>query len=225
MHSESKKNIIWTGAGILLIVTVGIISASVFGNPSSEENLALLSITAPPITEGDWILGNQNATVTLIEYGDFQCPACAHYHPIVKRIIAEYGDRIQFAFRNFPLTEIHDNAMLAAQAAEAAGAQDRYWSMHDLLFETQKEWGLLPFGIGVENHFINLIKEGGGNETAFKEALHSEAIKNKVESDRNAAILIQVKNTPTFFVNLKRIKNPKSYEEFKAEIEKALATE
>jgi len=91
----------------------------------------------PPVSEADHSAGPDDAPVTLVEYGDYECPYCGMAHPIVKRAQRELGSQLRFVFRNFPLAEAHPHARLAAQAAEAAGAQGKFWEMHDMLFEHQ----------------------------------------------------------------------------------------
>src|SRR4030081_2780636 len=91
----------------------------------------------PPVSAEDHAAGPDDAAVTLVEYGDYECPYCGMAHPIVKRAQQELGNRLRFVFRNFPLAEAHPHARLAAQAAEAAAAQGKFWEMHDMLFENQ----------------------------------------------------------------------------------------
>ena len=91
----------------------------------------------PPVSGRDHIAGPDDAPVTLVEYGDYECPYCGMAHPIVQKAQRELGKQLRFVFRNFPLAEAHPHARLAAQAAEAAGGQGRFWEMHDMLFEQQ----------------------------------------------------------------------------------------
>src|ERR671917_1347748 len=93
---------------------------------------------AVPVGERDHVRGPASAEVTLVEYGDFECPYTRRAHPVARRLGQEFGDRLLFVFRNFPLTRIHPHAQAAAEAAEAASAQGRYWEMHDLLFDNQR---------------------------------------------------------------------------------------
>src|ERR1700733_13665129 len=95
-----------------------------------------------PVTSRDHIQGDAHAPITLVEYGDYQCPHCAHAHPIVKRVQKHFGKRLRFVFRNFPLNEIHPQAEIAAESAEFAATQSRFWEMHDAIFENQQELGL-----------------------------------------------------------------------------------
>ncbi len=94
---------------------------------------------AVEVTKRDHALGPANAPITLVEYGDYECPDCGNAYPVIKRLIAEMGPRLRFVFRNFPLYSVHPHASVAAQAAEAAAAQGRFWEMHDLLYEHQKD--------------------------------------------------------------------------------------
>ncbi|MFL5464046.1 MAG: DsbA family protein, partial [Gemmatimonadaceae bacterium] len=89
------------------------------------------------MTDRDHAIGPASAAITLVEYGDFECPHCRRAHPIVQKVRRHMGDRLRFVFRNFPLSEAHPHAQHAAEAAEAAGAQGRFWEMHDLLFHNQ----------------------------------------------------------------------------------------
>jgi protein-disulfide isomerase len=152
-----------------------------------------MSILTIPINAGDHHQGNINAVITLVEYGDFQCPNCRRAYPLVKRLLKEKGDELNFVFRNFPLTSIHPLAFSAAVSAEAAGKQGKFWEMHDLIFENQHK---------ITAHFIMLLAEGIGlNITQFEQDLQSEEIRTKIEKDFNSGILSGAKKTPSFFLN------------------------
>src|SRR3989344_7541669 len=92
------------------------------------------------VTDKDWVRGKMDAPITVVEYGDFQCPACGAYYPVLKKLEGEFHDSLRVVYREFPLTTIHANAWGAAVAAEAAGKQGKFWEMHDALFEDQKVW-------------------------------------------------------------------------------------
>src|SRR6188474_1329981 len=94
-----------------------------------------------PVGAGDHVLGSENAPITLLEYGDFECPFCGRAYPIVKQVQEHFRDRLRFVFRNFPLGELHPHAAMAAQTAEFAAANDKFWPMHNLLFENQIRFG------------------------------------------------------------------------------------
>src|SRR5258706_15206593 len=100
-----------------------------------------MSVLKVPVNRNDHILGDDDAPVTLVEYGDYQCPHCGVAHPIVKALIRNYGDQLRFVYRHFPLTQDHPYAEPAAETAELAGAHRRFWQKHDLLFENnQRPW-------------------------------------------------------------------------------------
>ena len=171
-------------------------------------------------TAADHTKGAANAKVTLIEYGDFQCPACGYFHPIVEQVMARYGDRISFTFRNFPLEQLHKNAMAASQAAEAAGAQGKYWEMYDKLYDTQKAWSDLD---DATETFAGYAKDLGLDVEKFKSELTSKKYESKVRADYQGGVTLGVNSTPSFYLNGTKIQsNPQSYGGFQALIDSAL---
>jgi protein-disulfide isomerase len=140
---QANKTTIWFIVIFIVVVTAGVIIAGVYSSGKSADNSTFVSTTAPGITSSDWTEGNPNAKVTLVEYGDFECPACGEYFPLVQQIVASYSSTILFVFRNYPLYTIHPFAGIGAQAAEAAGLEggsSKYWAMHDLLYTNQATW-------------------------------------------------------------------------------------
>lgn len=144
------------------------------------------------------VQGNPNAPVTLEEFGDFQCGACGSYHPEVKKIEAEYGDKLKVIFRELPLVTMHPHALLAAQAAEAAGLQGKFWEMHDKLYDNQVTWteksDLVPV-------FVDYAKQIGLNPDQFMKDLNGEKVAARIFQDGKRAHSLGLKGTPTFFVN------------------------
>jgi protein-disulfide isomerase len=145
-------------------------------------------------------LGPETALVTLVEYGDYQCPVCGQAYPIVKELLARLGRQVRFVFRNFPLATIHPYAKGAAEAAEAAGAQGRYWAMHDVLFENQDALGCEDL-VGYASAF-NL------DESRFVEDLTEHAHAARVEEDFEGGVRSGVNGTPTFFIKEERHDGP-----------------
>ena len=210
---------------IVLVVILGL-GLLVWGsiasrNPSSsgtvnEEQEAILSLKSD-----DWVKGATSSEVVLVEYSDFQCPACRQYHEPVKVLVDEFGDRLTFAYRHFPLRRIHFNAQIAAQAAEAAGMQGKFFEMHDLLFERQPEWSgnssetmletLNEYAVELE---LDLLQ--------FNEDLESDEVKGYINEDLENALLLGVNATPTFFLNGEKMNNPNSIDEFRLLIQQAL---
>ena len=165
------------------------------------------------VSSRDWVAGTGKAV--LVEYSDFQCPACAVYAPIVKQIAEDFQDKAVFAYRHFPLSQ-HKNAKLAALVSEAAGQQEKFWEIHDKIFENQKEWAENN-APKAEEIFIKYAEELKLDIDKFKNDLKSKELKEKIDNDLNSGIKANVNSTPTFFLNAKKIQ-PGSYEEFKQAI-------
>jgi protein-disulfide isomerase len=145
------------------------------------------------IKESDHIQGPPDAPVTLIEYGDYQCPFCGEAYPTIKQLQQEVGDGMRFVFRNFPLTSVHPYAEVAAEAAEAAGGQGKFWEMHDTLYEHQDE--LRP------EQLIAHAARLGLDIQLFTQDLIKHAYLEKVREDFMSGLRSGVNGTPTFFIN------------------------
>ena len=142
--------------------------------------------------------GSNNAPITLEEYGDYQCPPCGALFPMLKNIEAQYGERLRFVFRQYPLTTTHPHALVAAQAAEAAGLQGRFWEMHDRLYENQKNWS---GEVDPRPLFINYARDIGIDVDRFISDMNSQQVKARVTSDRLRGNSMGVTGTPTLFIN------------------------
>lgn len=178
---------------------------------------------APENTTGSTLSNNvtgKNAKkVSLVEYGDFQCSACGQYHPLVKQIIDKYGNDIQFQFRNYPIQSLHPNARAASRAAEAAAKQNKYWEMHDLLFEQQASWEA--------SSAVNTIFDGYASQlkldtAKFKKDFASSEVNKIITADFNEGTKLGVNSTPTFFLQGKKIENPQTLEDFNKLIDEAI---
>lgn len=193
---------------IIIIVLVGAVAAGWIVMRSSRDQ----ANTAPtPIPGGEvkgaeppHLQGNPNAAVTLEEFGDFQCPTCGSYHPELKKIQTEFGDKLKLIFRELPLLPMHEHALMAAQAAEAAGLQGKFWEMHDLLYENQTKWveqkDLVPV-------FVDYAKQIGLNPDQFMKDLNGEQVAARIFQDGKRAHSFGLKGTPSFFVNGKEAKD------------------
>jgi protein-disulfide isomerase len=157
-----------------------------------------------PVTARDHAEGPAGAPVTLVEYGDFQCPFCGAAYPVVKALQNKLGKTLRFVFRNFPLTEAHPDALAAATAAEAAALQGKFWEMHDMIFENQEslEADILP----VWGEMIGLDLD------RFAKDAESKDIAARIKEDRRSGIRSGVNGTPTFFINGMRHDGPPDYE-------------
>ena len=151
-----------------------------------------VDLTAP-ISERDHVEGDRNAPVMLVEYGDYECPDCLNAWPIVKKLRQEMGDRMAFSFRHFPQTSIHPHASAAAQAAEAAASQGKFWEMHDVLFANQKRLADLDM--------THLALSAGLEVYRFQADFERASHVNRIREDVESATKSGVKGTPTFFIN------------------------
>jgi protein-disulfide isomerase len=146
-----------------------------------------------PVGKDDHVEGPEDAPVTLVEYGDYQCPGCGTAYPMVKAIQKHLGAKLRFVFRNMPLNEIHPNAEMAAEAAEAAGAQGKFWEMHDALYEHQDQLGPdLASGLAKRLHL---------DVPRFEEDLVSRRFRDHVKRDFMGGVRSGVNGTPTFFID------------------------
>lgn len=166
------------------------------------------------------VTGAKESKVTLIEYGDFQCPACKSYHPLLQQLKEEYGDRVTFQFRHFPLTQIHPNAFISSRAAEAAGKQGKFFEMHDLLFENQDAWATTSNPISI---FEGYAQQLNLNVDQFKTDMNSSEVAATINADMKAAQAAGGNSTPTFVLNDTKIENPQSLEDFKKLLDDELA--
>ena len=146
-----------------------------------------------PVSERDHVLGPATAPVTFVEYGDYECPFCGAAHRSVEQVLQVMGNDLRFAFRHFPLSQIHPHAYQAAEAAEAAGAQGRFWEMHELLFENQDRLGL--------RDLIGYAGALGLDLERFVTDLRGHAHAGRLREDFLSGVRSGVNGTPTFFVN------------------------
>lgn len=151
-----------------------------------------------PGAEPPHSIGPATAPVTLEEFGDFQCPPCGLFHPVLKTMEKEFGPRLRVIFREYPLVPAHAHALSAARAAEAAGLQDKFWEMHDMLFETQKAW---EDAENVQPIFEGYATKIGLDLARFKRDVKSEAVEQRIFLDGKRARDLGVQGTPTVFLN------------------------
>ncbi|PYO74261.1 MAG: disulfide bond formation protein DsbA [Gemmatimonadetes bacterium] len=151
------------------------------------------AVLTPPIGARDHVQGPADAGVTLVEYGDFECPHCGRAYPIVKAVQKAMSPRLRFAFRHFPLRESHPHAQHAAEAAEAAGAQGKFWEMHDRLFERQ-------FALD-DAYLVEYATDLGVDARRFAEDLAAGVYAPRVREDFRSGVRSGVNGTPTFFID------------------------
>lgn len=212
---NTKRIIFWASFIIILALIIwGLVVA--MNKP--------IGLTAPklgtpaPVTSSDHVRGSASSTVTVIEYSDFQCPACAAYYSLVEKLVAS-STNASFVYRHFPLSPLpHKNAMAAAQASEAANMQGKFFDMYKLLFENQTAWENSDTAPVVFEGYAQRI---GLNMSAYKKDVDSVEVKARVQRDRDEGDSLGINGTPTFFIDGKAITNPNGYEAFKALIDSA----
>ncbi len=167
------------------------------------------------------VTGKVDSKVTLLEYGDFQCPACKAYFPIVQQLKKDYGDKVAFQFRHFPLTQIHQNAFIGSRAAEAASKQGKFFEMHDALYDQQDSWASASDPTSI---FVTFATQLGLNVDQFKTDMTSTETTDLINADRKAAQDLGSTSTPTFVINGKKLdKNPTDIGGFTSLLDAALA--
>lgn len=165
--------------------------------PSDGKNGAAAAPSVPQQPGGARIRGAADAPVTLVEYGDYQCPTCGHYHPILMELLSRYSGKLKLEYHHYPLIELHQNALKASIAAEAAADQGKFWEMHDLLYEHQKEWAPNPNADAI---FLQFALQLGLDSNRFMQSTRSPAARDRVLADVTRGSSI-VKGTPTFVIN------------------------
>ena len=150
----------------------------------------------PPVSTNDHIQGSASAAIELVEYGDYQCPYCGQAYPIIKSLQRSLGKNLKFVFRNFPLTEMHPNAMNAALAAEAAALQNKFWEMHDIIYENQQHLN--------DSNLLAYAEKIGLDLKRFKNDIKQQTLTDKIEQDFESGARSGVNGTPSFYVNGKK---------------------
>lgn len=211
-----KKVGIWAGAvTIFSLIIWGLILAT--NKPISQTS----SNNLPSLRESDITIGKPSAKVVLTEYADFQCPACANQHPIVKQVLSEYKDKILYIYRNFPLPQ-HQNAESAAYAAYAAHKQGKFAEMEDLLYENQSLWSEEQ---NAQDVFRQYAEKIGLDMTKYDQDVSSSETKEFIENQKLEAQTLGINSTPTFFINKEQLQNIQGFDSFKQAIEDALSKE
>ena len=210
-QKRRRSYITW---GVAFVIIMGIIVLAV----KSGGNNSVPPITNPVfVQEDDHKLGD--GRVALIEYSDFECPACGQYQPIIKQLQEMFPDDLQIVYRHYPLTQIHKYADQAARVAEAAGMQGKFWEMHDKLFENQENWSSLS---DPTMEFEQYAEEIGLNIEQFKSDINSDFAKGHVSRDRTSGNKLGLRGTPTFFLQGRQIQSPPTFEAFRALIQSVI---
>ena len=208
-------------AGVIGVLVIIFIAAG--GKQSNLNNVFEgdpLVVQADDHTDGEGTTG-----VILIEYADFECPGCGLLFPSIEQLKAEYGDQITFVFRHFPLERLHPNALAAHRAAVAAGNQDMFWEMHDLLYLRQNEWAAQSSGADITR--ANALFETYAGELQldidqYKADIAAEATFNRISTQIDSGNKLGVNATPTLYLNGEQLETPGSYQELKDLVDAAI---
>jgi protein-disulfide isomerase len=209
----------WAVIGVIAVIFVGIIWAN------SRKADAPANTTA---SASNHVRGDNAKGVTLIEYGDFQCPVCGLYEPTVKQVVDKYQADIKFQFRNYPLQQVHQNAFAGARAAEAASLQGKFWEMHDQLFANQQAWSTASDPLSTFKVYAKAI---GINDTQFATDFTNKKVNDTINADIREGDKLKITGTPTFYldgklVNLQELvdssTNSPSVDKFSQKIEAAI---
>ena len=204
----------WAVIAVIAIVFIGIFMVG--GNKKSDTNSKNSSASGGT----QHVTGKGTTGVTLVEFGDYQCPYCGQYFPTVKEVVAKYGDQITFQFKNFPLTSVHQNAFAAARAAEAAGLQGKFWEMNEVLYTNQSAWSEQTDATPI---FAQYAQQLGLNVEQFKKDSSSSKVNDLINADMAAGTKLKVTGTPAFFINGEKIDVSNSVESFSKAIDAAIA--
>lgn len=204
----------WAIVAVIILVFVGVFALTGNKNKSTTS-----SSTAKA---SEHIKGKGSTGITLVEYGDFQCPYCQQYEPIVAATVAKYEDQIYFQYRNFPLVNNHPNAFAAARAAEAASKQGKFWEMHNLLYTTSnwQVWTVASDPVPEFNKYATIL---GLDLNKFKSDFASSAVNDTINADMAAGAKLDVQGTPTFFIDGKQFSIKATQAEFEKVITDAIA--
>ena len=217
IKSKSKKIVLYV-IGVLLL-GVGIYKIWQWINTPQSRNGSsdILSVK-----EDDWVKGNSDAQVTMIEYEDFECPACAIYSTeVVPKLEGEYKDKLRVVYRHFPLPQ-HSKAIDAAKAAEAAGLQGKFWEMHDLLFGKQSDWSSAS---NYKEKFEGYAESLGLNMDQYKSDLNSDSVEKSIKDNEDESYTLRINETPTFYINEKKASINNGYDDLKKAVDKTLGND
>jgi protein-disulfide isomerase len=201
-----------------VIVAVILVFVGIFAFSNNNPKTSSSKSSAGTLTQH--VEGKGSTGVTLVEYGDYECPFCGEYYPTVKQIQSEFNDQIKFQFRNFPLVSIHQNAFAGARAAEAAALQNKFWEMHDALYQDQTQWS----GASDPTPFFNqYAQQLGLNLTQFKTDYASSKVNNLINADLAEGNKLGIQGTPSFFLDGKQVQVANNVSNFETLIKAEIA--
>lgn len=179
-------------AGVLIVAVIaGVFLIKPIDNGAPESNTGAVGNATP------------RSVIVLEEFGDYQCPPCAELHPTLKQLKTELGPKLNLVFRNLPLSTLHKNALPAAQAAEAARMQNRFWEMHDLIYENQSLWAT---DNNPRSHFRKFANDLGLDVARFEADMDGDQVRFRLEADRDAAVRLGIEGTPTLLIDGRKLR-------------------
>jgi protein-disulfide isomerase len=205
----------WAVVAVIVIVFVGIFALTGKKDSGTTGDAGAVS---------NHVIGSGSTGVTLVEYGDYQCPYCQVYSATVKQVVEEYKDQITFQFVHFPLPNLHQNAFAASRAAEAAGKQGKFWEMHDLLYQNADPNGASGWVVSTAptTFFNGYAKQLGLNMTKFEADYASTAVNSTINADMSKGNDLGVEGTPSFFVDGKKTEIGNTVADFKKVLDAAI---
>ncbi len=193
---------------VVALFFIGLFGYYFYSGAASSSEVADITVSVT-----DHVRGARDGKVTLVEFGDFQCPACGAYEPIVRQVMSDNKGTLKLVYRHFPLTQIHKNALAAAIATEAAGLQGKFWEMHDILYDKQEEWGN---SLNASDYILTYATTIGLNTKKFQSDLTNKSLEDKILGEYKEGIRLGVQGTPTFFLNGKKLDGPLDLGKFNA---------
>ena len=224
-RAKRRKNKLIKKISIWIFVLAGV-SALIFyfaGKTNDTTDTGNAGSSIPPVTERDWVKWDASSPVTLVEYSDFQCPACGEYSKLLNAVGQEYGDKVAFVYRHYPIAQIHFNANASARAAEAAGNQGKFWEMHDMLFQTQELWSPMSASDAAAVFAGYARNFEGVDVDRYLSDFDSNEVQDRVTEGYSGGLRAGVNSTPTFYLNGAKIRNPADIEGFRTLLDEALA--
>lgn len=207
----------WAVIAAVVLIFIGI---AAFGG--NDKNTTKSGSSKNNSSLSQHVTGSGTSGVVLVEYGDYQCPYCEAYEPTVKAVTEEFKDKIKFQFRHFPLTNLHQNAFAASRAAEAAGLQNKFWEMHDALYDGSNN-AVWTKASNPNDYFEQYAKDIGLNVAQYKKDFASSQVNDTINADMAEGNRLGITGTPTFFVNGKKTEIANDLKAFQQVINDAIA--
>ncbi|MFA6082322.1 MAG: thioredoxin domain-containing protein [Patescibacteria group bacterium] len=215
MSKKNDTSSILTIAGMAILLVLGVLMFSSKPSTTSSSGKVDQSVL---IKSDSYKSTSDIKKVTLVEFADYECPACGQAAPIISQIASDYKDSVTYVFRNFPLS-YHANALVASETAEAAGAQGKFWQMHDMLYSKQSEWSDSSAPLDIFSGYASTL---GLDVDKLKASVQANTYKSKIDRDYNDGIAASVEATPTFYINGVKYTGSYAYPELKKALDDAI---